>query len=235
MSEPLGQHLRRLRRTGRRADALALLDTACAQRPADATLARWAWQHQAFWWEPVQGRSVLLRRCWADRDFMLRFHRLAKALPDDDGALHEALLREYWAIPEESGALHWTIERQGRSCGFISVVEWSLPQRRAEFLIGLPEPEGWTALEATHLAIQWLARHAAIERLSACFYSNNQVALRQAEHLGFQREGVLRGHFREPDGRRSDLHLAGLLVDADFFRRTQSLRQRVLGSAAVKP
>ncbi len=247
MSEPLAQHLRRLRRTGRRADALALLDTACTQRPADATLARWAWQHQAFWWEPVLGRTVrlrrrgpidaaLLRRCWNDREFMQRFHRLAKPLPADDGALHEALLREYWAIPEESGALHWTIERQGRGCGFISVVEWSLPQRRAEFLIGLPEPEGWTAVEAAHLAIQWLAQRAAVERLSACFYANNLAAQRQAEHLGFEREGVLRGHFREPDGRRTDLHLAGLLLNLDFFRRTQALRQRVLGvEVAVKP
>lgn len=247
MSEPLGQHLRRLRRAGRRADALALLDTACAQRPGDATLARWAWQHQAFWWEPVQGRTVrlrrrgpvdaaLLRRCWADRAFMARFHRLAAPLPADDGALHEALLREYWAIPEESGALHWTIERQGRGCGFISLVEWSLTQRRAEFLIGLPEPEGWTAIEAAHLAIAWLAQRAGVERLSACFYSNNLAAQGQAQHLGFEPEGVLRGHYRDADGSRSDLHLAGLLLNADFFRRTERLRRRLLGGTpAVKP
>lgn len=243
MSEPLALHLRRLRHAGRRADALALLDAACAERPDDATLARLAWQHQPFWWEPVPSRRVrlrrrgpadaaLLRRCWADVDFMSRFHRLAGALPADDAALHAALEREHWAIPEESGALHWTIEAQGQGRGFISVVEWSLPHRRAEFLIGLPDAQGWTAIEATQLALGWLARRAGVERLTASFYADNLVALRQAGHLGFEPEGVLRGHLRERDGRRSDLHLAGLLLDAGYFQRHARLRRRLLGGAA---
>jgi RimJ/RimL family protein N-acetyltransferase len=243
VSESLPAHLRQLRRAGKRAEALALLQAALAQR-ADANLARWAWQHQAFWWAPVQGPRVtlrrrgpqdvaLLRRCWSDTAFMARFHRLAAPLPASDDALRDLLLREHWALPEESGALHWSVELQGRAVGFISVVEWSLPHRRAEYLIGLPEAAGaWTAVEASHLALGWLARQAQLERLSANFYADNLVALRQAEHLGFEREGVLRGHLRGADGQRSDLHLAGLLLDAAYFTRHERIRRRLLGAAA---
>lgn len=244
--QPLLQQLGELRRSGQRAQALALLQAACAQRPQDATLARWAWQHQAFWWQPIEGPRVrlvrrgpqhadLLRRCWADADFMARFHRGARPLPPDTDALQALLLREHWALPEEGAALHWVIERAGAPIGLLSLVEWSLPQRRAEFLIGFPAPAaGWSALEATHLALGWLAEQAQLERLSASFYADNLVALRQAEHLGFEREGVLRGHWRDADGRRSDLHLAGLLLEPAFFARHARLRQRLLGSAACR-
>lgn len=106
-----------IERDTRTGEALALLQAALAQRQ-DLHLA-------------------LLRRCWNDAAFMARFHRLAAPLPASDEALRELLQREHWAIPEESGALHWTVELQGLVVGFLSVVEWSLPHRRAEYLAGL--------------------------------------------------------------------------------------------------
>ena len=39
-------------------------------------------------------------------------------------------------------------------------------------------------------------------------------------------------HLRAADGQRSDLHLAGLLLDTAFFARHQRIRRRLLGAAA---
>lgn len=243
MDLPLTEHLRQLRRSGRFDTARALLASALARRN-DPALQHLAWQHEAFWWQPLPGRSVrlerrgpgdlaLVRRCWADRDFMRRFHRSAAPLPASDDALREALQREATAIPGEAHALHWTVHAGGQAWGFVSVTEIVLPQRRAELLVGvLPGCSARVSVEASHLALAFLARRAGIERLTAHFYPDNTHAIASARSLGFEIEGVLRGYLREPDGSRSDLVVAGLLLDASFFERTARLRQRLLGESA---
>jgi [ribosomal protein S5]-alanine N-acetyltransferase len=238
----LTAHLRDLRRQGRLAEAQALLAQALAERP-DGRLQLLAWQHQDFWWQPLRSPrvtlrrrgpddAVLVRRCWSDGDFMRRFNRMAAPLPPGDDALCALLAREHWALPEEARALHWRIDAGGAGCGFVSVVELSLQHRRGEFLIGvLPGTGPWVAPTAAHLLLDWLARHAQLERLSASFYTENAAAQVLAEKLGFQHEGVQRGHLRLPDGSRADLVLAGLLLNEDFFARSARLRKRLLDGA----
>lgn len=241
---PLTEHLRQLRRSGRFDNARSLLATALAHRE-DPALRHLAWQHEPFWWQPLQGRSVqlerrgpadlaLVRRCWADREFMRRFNRSAAPLPATDAALHEALQREAAAIPGEARALHWTVRAAGRSWGFVSVTEIVLSHRRAELLVGvLPGCSARVSVEASHLALAFLARRAGIERLTAHFYPDNTHAIASARSLGFEIEGVLRGYLREPDGTRSDLVVAGLQLDEAFFQRTGRLRHRLLGPGAA--
>jgi Ca2+-binding RTX toxin-like protein len=107
-----------------------------------------AWQHEPFWWQPLRGKTLtlrrrgpqdatLVRRAWADAEFMRQFNRMAAELPKQDNALQALLLREHWALPEESRGLHWTIESNGQGCGFVSVVDISLQHGRGEFLIGV--------------------------------------------------------------------------------------------------
>ena len=236
------QHLQRLRRNGQLSQARDLLARSLAGRP-DERLAFLAWVHEPFWWQPMQGPRVqlvrrgpddadLVRRCWADRDFMQRFNRMALALPEDDVALRSLLHAEQWALPDSARALHWTVRVGGRSCGFVSLVDLSFGHRRAEFLIGVrPEAGPYAAAEASHLVLRFAARQARLERLTALFYADNQPALALALRLGFQHEGVLRGHVRDPaTGHRCDLVACGLMLDAAFFGRTARIRRRLMGA-----
>lgn len=248
MPAELTTTLRALRRSGRINEARELLARAQRDQP-DPKLAFLAWQHAEFWWLPLQGKRItlrrrgpedvaLVRRCWSDAEFMGRFNRLAMALPDSDEALKATLAREHWALAEESHAVHWTVHVDDASgCGFVSLVDIVFSHRRAEFLIGVvPGTNVWVGPEAAHLALQFAARQMKLERLSAHFYPENPSALRAAEKLGFEREGLLRGYLRLPGAderadQRADLIVAGLLLDESFFARSARLRARLLGKS----
>ncbi len=242
MAEDLSAVLRTLRREGKLDQARLLVQQALAKRP-DEWLQQLAWQHEPLWWQPLHAplctlvrrngkHAALLRKLWEDHAFMQRFHRLAAALPADDAALQALLAREQWALPEETRAMHWVIEAHGIPTGLVSVVDWSVVHRRAEFLIGvLPETSPGVAADATHAVITFLAKSARLEKLTANFYADNPQALRLAEKLGFEREGVLREHLRAQDGSRSDLVLTGLLLKPDYLARNARWQRR-LGKAA---
>lgn len=239
----LPDHLRALRRSGRIAEAREWLNEQLRQRP-DPRLAQIAWQHQAFWWEPLVGPRVslhrrgpehlaLVRRCWADADFMARFNRAAAALPADDEGLRALLQREHATIVGEAQSLHWTIVSGGRELGFVSVANISLGHRRAEYLIGIHgDCSPWVGPEASHLALGFLAQRVGIERLTAYFYPENEAAIKVAQKLGFEIEGTMRGYLRQPDGGRGDLVVAGLLLDEAYFRRHARMRRKLLGETA---
>ncbi|MBI5279169.1 MAG: GNAT family N-acetyltransferase [Burkholderiales bacterium] len=221
--QELQNRLRGLRVEGRYADARALV----AAQPGFTTskaLQRLHYEHQDFWWEPLVGRRVTLKRrgaadvalvraCWADTDFMRRFNRLARPLPAEDRALAGILMREQAGTLGDSKALHWTVHAARGAVGFVSVTDYVSGHRRAEFLIGfLQQPASAAPVEAAHLACDFLYRRAGIERLTAHFYAENEYAAKVAEKFGFRREGVLRGYIRDPDGGRSDLLVSGMLL-----------------------
>ncbi len=245
MPPDLTNQLRDLRRSGQIDQAREQLARHLSAQPHPG-LVNLAWQHEPFWWQPLLGRTAQLRRrgpgdvalvrhAWRDGGFMQRFNRMVGELPVDDQELRALLTREHWALPEDSRALHWVIEAAGQGCGFVSVVEISLQHRRGEFLIGVlpelvPQAAPWLALEAAHLALEFLASRMQLVRLTAYFYPENLAALQMAEKLGFEREGVLRAYLRLPGfDQRGDLIVAGLLLDDEFFARTARLRRRLLG------
>jgi len=238
----LAATLARLRREGRIDEARALLERRLAEQ-ADPRTGLLAWQHAPFWWQPIEGPRVrlvrrgpddaaLVRRCWADADFMARFNRQAVALPTDDTALKALLAGERDALVEDHRALHWTVRAAGEGVGFVSLVDIGLRHRRAEFLIGLlPGISSWAAVEAAHLALRFAAGPMQLERLVAHFYPDNVEAINAALKLGFEHEGVLRGHLRDAaTGRREDLVVTGLLLDQGFAARSARLRRRLFGS-----
>ena len=233
--------LARLRREGRLDEARALLQQRLAEAP-DARIGFLGWQHAPFWWQPIEGPRVrlvrrgpddaaLVRTCWADAGFMARFNRQAIALPADDNALRALLAAERDALVEDHQALHWTVQVSGVGVGFVSLVDVGFRHRRAEFLIGLrPGTSSWAAVEAAHLALQFAAGPMQLERLVAHFYPDNVEAISAALKLGFEHEGVLRGHLRNPaTGRREDLVVTGLLLDAAVAARNERLRRRLFG------
>ena len=232
--------LARLRREGRMGEARALLRQRLAENPADPRIGFLGWQHAPFWWQPVEGPRVrlvrrgpddaaLVRACWADAAFMARFNRQAVALPADDAALRTLLAGERDALVEDHRALHWTVQVAGLGVGFVSLADVGFRHRRAEFLIGLrPGTSSWAAVEAAHLALRFAGGPMQLERLVAHFYPDNVEAIRAALKLGFEHEGVLRGHLRNTaTGQREDLVVTGLLLDQAFAARTERLRRRL--------
>ena len=182
------------------------------------------YEHDDFWWQPIVGKRVTLRRrgaqdlefvraCWSDSEFMRKFNRLARPLPLDDAELKRILAREHAGIVSEAKSLHWTIDGSDGPLGFVSATEFAASHRRCEFLIGfLGQAASMKPVEAAHLAVEFLRIRAKIERLTAYFYAENSYAAKVAEKFGFRPEGVLKGYIRDPDGRRSDLMVSGLLL-----------------------
>jgi RimJ/RimL family protein N-acetyltransferase len=236
----LPEQLRRLRLEGGLASARELIKA----RPDFATsqaLQRLLYEHEDFWWAPITGKRVTLRRrgaadaafvraCWNDAGFMRKFNRLARPLPAQDDALRALLTREHAGILSEAKALHWTIHTPAGPIGFISATDYVAAHRRCEFLIGLLGQAASPApVEASHLACDFLRERARIERLSAYFYAENQYAAKVAQKFGFQPEGILKGYIRDPDGKRSDLLVSGLLLTDDGRADAKKIRRRLLG------
>lgn len=222
----LAEKLRRLRMQG----AFAQAREAIRAQPGyegSPVLRRLLRDHEDYWWQPIEGRRVTLRRrgegdlpfvraCWADAEFMRKFNRTARPLPADDKALRDLLSREGSSAISESKSLHWTIHDSRGPMGFISATEIAPGHRRCEFLIGFPfEHAGSKGVEAACLAIRFLRERVGMERLTAYFYPENADAAKVAEKFGFRAEGVLKGYIRNADGSRSDLLVSGLLLTGD--------------------
>jgi RimJ/RimL family protein N-acetyltransferase len=235
----LSEQLRQLRMRGAFEQARDLIRSqpGFAASPA---LRRLLHEHEDFWWAPIVGKRVTLKRrsgddlafvraCWGDADFMRKFNRLARPLPSDDAALRGILTRERAGLFSETKALHWTIHAPSGPIGFVSATDYAAGHRRCEFLIGLLGRSASAApVEAAHLAVDFLAQRAGIERLTAYFYAENEYAARVAGKFGFLHEGVLHGYIRDADGSRSDLVVAGmLLIDRDQTH-VGKVRKRVL-------
>jgi RimJ/RimL family protein N-acetyltransferase len=237
----LNERLRALRLQGDLVQARDLIRS----QPGFATspaLRRLLHEHEDFWWAPIVGKRVTLKRrsaddidfvraCWGDAEFMRKFNRLARPLPADDAALRGILARERAGLFSESKALHWTIHAAAGPIGFVSATDFVAGHRRCEFLIGLlGRPASAAPVEAAHLAVDFLSERAGIERLTAYFYAENEYAARVAAKFGFLHEGVLRGYIRDADGGRSDLVVAGMLLVDRHQTRVGKVRNRLLSS-----
>lgn len=82
--------------------------------------------------------------------------------------------------------------------------------------IGMSVAKGWrgrgvgTALMRT--CVEW-ARERAIHKLALQVWPHNDVALHLYEKFGFEREGVLRAHYRRQNGELWDAVVMGLLLE----------------------
>jgi RimJ/RimL family protein N-acetyltransferase len=222
----LKTELQRLRINGSLEEARALIRSQ-PDFDESPSVQRLLHEHEEFWWAPIVGKRVTLRRrgprdaafvreCWADADFMSKFNRLARPLPLADAALAEILARERAAILGESNALHWTIHGSEVPIGFVSATNYSAQHRRCEFLVGvLRQPPSPRPIEAARLAVAFLRDRVGIERLTAYFYPENGHAMKVARKFGFMPEGILKGYIAHGGSGRGDLLVAGMLLTKD--------------------
>lgn len=236
--QDLKSQLQRLRIEGAFAQARELIRSQ-PEFGRSRSLQHLLYEYEDFWWAPIQGRRVTLRRrgpddldfvraCWADADFMRKFNRLARPLPADDEVLRGILARERAGTLSVTRAMHWTIYQLEKPIGFVSATDLSAQHGRCEFLVGiLRHPPSRAPIEAAGLAITFLNRHANVERFTAYCYPENSHAVQVATKFGFVPEGILKGYIRGADGARSDLSVCGLLLTPRTPGKTERLISRM--------
>jgi diamine N-acetyltransferase len=121
-----------------------------------------------------------------------------------------------------------------RPIGIANLVDIQFGHRRAEFLIGIPDPTDRSAsagLEATLLVMDFAFNRVGLNKLTTFVYGDNQVSQNNTLALGFTQESHLREHLALPDsGRLIDLYGNGMTV-SDFRSNTRLARssRRLLG------
>lgn len=192
------------------------------QRSAPALAARvrsWRLRLAPYWWAPLSGPGVQLRRCRADdadfyrdcfasRDFADQFNRQQPW----SGDLAKALAKAGSGPPLDLKAIHWIVaDGAGAAIGLATLTSLNLTHRRAEFSIGFPrQVSALHSATATLLVFHFAFFVAGLNKLTAYVYRGNERALHNARRIGFQVEGVLKEHFYLPPGEFVDVHVLGL-------------------------
>jgi hypothetical protein len=209
---------------GRIAEARALLAAmpVRAQPPESAERRQWAgWQLRLapWWWEPLQGGRLMLRRTRADdADFyraafeVAGFGRRYNRQAAWQGDLGRALARAGVLPPLQQSALHWIVcDADGQRLGLASLTSISLGNAKAEFSIGFPHPPGpLQAVLATLLVYDFAFFRAGLNKLFTYVYTSNPEALHNSLRVGLRQEGLLVDHFHLPPGEFVDVYSLGL-------------------------
>jgi ribosomal-protein-alanine N-acetyltransferase len=132
----------------------------------------------------------------------------------DDPDLVAQIIAQQVVDMHEGRALYWAMRTLGDgaflgSCDLSEIDRWN---RRAEvgFMLGR---EAWGhgyALEAMRMVVVFAGGHG-IRKLTARTHLGNRRSEALLEKLGFEEEGLLRGHILK-DGERRDCRLYGLLL-----------------------
>ncbi|MFT5937048.1 MAG: anaerobic magnesium-protoporphyrin IX monomethyl ester cyclase [Pseudohongiellaceae bacterium] len=152
--------------------------------------------------------------------------------------LVEKLERDEKSSPASLGTLEWVICRKSGDelipIGLTALASYVGEQRRAEFLIGIVEPEDvdtGIGLEASLLVFDFSFNVINLNKLVSIVYSSNSDAQKSTLSLGFSQEGVFRKHFLERKSQHFiDLIQNGMLQE-DFRsnRRLAALSTKLLG------
>ncbi|MFZ5776230.1 MAG: GNAT family N-acetyltransferase [Thermodesulfobacteriota bacterium] len=198
------------------------------------------------WLAPLEGKRIRLRRyaeedaeflhrCFRDSFFMEHYnHNIPQGRTVE--VLKNKLRKAATLHPCQSRTGDWVIERQGSGepLGIANLVEIQFAHRRAEFLIGMPDPAQRTAglaLESTLLVLDYAFNRVGLHKLTAIVYANNLYAQKNVESLGFVQESHLREQMLEQaSGRFLDLYGYGM-TQGDFRgnARLGRLSRRLLG------
>lgn len=214
-----------------------------AVRAGHSDLKSLVWQHNPIFWIDIPAGictlnrrnaedAAFLRQFWQEPELVYQFHRHSAPLPKDDAKLQRILDQEMSSIISESHAIHWVIrDAQGRPWGLLSLCDISITHRRAEVLLGiLPGAPIGTAAAAMLMLFQFYFNIMKFNKLVSFIYPENTKSIKSTMHLGFKKEGELRGHTLDPkSGKYLDMLQFGLLKDDAFKNDNKRIAQRLLG------
>ena len=116
------------------------------------------------------------------------------------------------------------IEFEGQLVGYVQLALIDDHERRAAVGILVGEKRMWgrgIGRTALRILLDYAFTVRNLERAYAEVYGFNQRSLRLMEHVGFQKEGVLRQH-EIHNGARQDMHFFGMLK-AEFYQKYETL------------
>jgi diamine N-acetyltransferase len=227
-------------------EAEKTLHTVLTLSPALASAQRHLANVGSHWLRPVQSKRYrlepwgpahvsYLRACFGHRAFIRLYNRHLSLLGSDKD-LAEKIKASAGAHPLDTKAVNWVIVDRATSepLGLAALVEIDFAHRRAEFLLGMPEPEkaAWGAgLEVALLVMHFAFRTASLNKLVSIVYAHNRAAQDNTMELGFSQEGYLRAELWNADtGSYQDIYRNGMTQDQFFGQaRLKKLTRRLLG------
>ena len=198
------------------------------------------------WVSPLNGSTVGLRRwreedadylhaCYRDAAFMNQYNHF---IPREQSrnALERKLRTVQDAHPCQTRSVDWLIVRQDRHqpIGIAGLVEIQFAHRRAEFMIGFPNPQDRAAragLEAGILVLDYAFNLVGLNKLTTFVYGDNEGSRKNTLAFGFMQESTLREHIAGDTGGEF-LDLFGFGMTCSDFRsnlRLAHLSIRLLG------
>lgn len=181
--------------------------------------------------------AEFLCRTYANDDFM-DCYRLAQDRHLSVEQVRRHLESEQPLTPQQLKKIEWVIRRKDNDAwepvGLASLASYQAAHNRAEFLVGIINPEergGGLALEASLLVLEFAFHQARIHKLISIVYAFNRKAQHNTLHLGFRQEALLREHYYHyRDGKYIDLFQNSLL-EKDFYHNIKLGRwsKRLLG------
>lgn len=205
-------------------DECAALASSAALAPASrarfgAEMRAWRFRSAPWWWDPVAGGGVVLRRtdaddadfyraCYADAEFSRRFNRQTPW----KGDLRVALRRAGHDSPAAMGGIMWiATSRTGEPFGLVSLSSIDRLNAKAQLSIGFPNLSAPIhGLKAMLLAMHFCFFTVRLNKLFAYVYEDNKEALDQALGVGFHLEGTFRDHTYLPGFGFVTVHATGL-------------------------
>ncbi|MER0169912.1 MAG: GNAT family N-acetyltransferase [Nitrosomonas sp.] len=198
------------------------------------------------WLEPLKGRKLYLRRyeeqdaayinhCHQNDTFMRQYNQyISHNLPTTE--LAAKLRQAQMQHPCQTKSVDWIIfhTNSEQPAGIANLVDINFLHRRAEFLIGLPNPDDHArgiALEATLLILEYTFNRIQLNKLTTIIYATNPYAHATTLALGFVQESHFREHLFNPiDEQFLDIYVNGM-TQSDFRSNTRiaKLSRRLLG------
>jgi ribosomal-protein-alanine N-acetyltransferase len=130
--------------------------------------------------------------------------------------------------PAQLGYVEWMIvHRQHGSIGVAALGDYSPVHQRAEFLIGLFEPQRRSlgyGTEATLLVLDIAFNNYQLNKIYSYVYDYNESSHRSMIKFGFRAEGLLaKHHYLVQEQRFVDLYVNGITAEA--FRQCETIRR----------
>jgi tetratricopeptide (TPR) repeat protein len=203
----------------------------------------------SIWLEPLHGKRVLLRRCREDdAAYLLRcsqnpeFMDLYNCFIPRNMSVESLVIKlreEALVHPSQKKSISWIIfkiseQNTMRPIGMANLVDIQLDHRKAEFLIGIPDPtdrNGSVGAEATFLVMDFAFNKIRLNKLVTFVYSYNLASQKNTLKLGFTQESFLRQHlWRSETKEFIDVYSNGItLNDFRVNKRAAKLSRRLLG------
>jgi RimJ/RimL family protein N-acetyltransferase len=167
-----------------------------------------------------------------------RLFRSNQKLDESISSIRQRLEREVKIPLASTSQMEWLIfdrssKQRDAPIGLATLADFHPTHKKAEFLLGIPDPSDRAAgksLEAALLLLDFSFNQLRLNKLVSLVYCYNIEAQKNTERLGFQREGLLRAHFWNNHlNSVVDVYQNGLL-EQDFRsqKRLSKLSKRLL-------